>query len=95
MFYGSIHIWLYTCTIDLSGDIKKNPGPKLSSSQNASICHWNLTGLTVHSYVSIPNLSIHKFDVIFLLKIYLNSIVPLHDVNLKMQDYELVQLNHL
>ena len=29
IFYGIIHIWLYTCTIDLSGDIKKNPGPRL------------------------------------------------------------------
>ena len=28
-----------TRTIDLSGDIKKNPGPRPSSSQNFSICN--------------------------------------------------------
>ena len=39
IFYGSIHIWLYTRIIDLSGDIEKNPGPRPSSSQNFSICH--------------------------------------------------------
>ena len=94
IFYGSIHIWLYTYTIDLSRDSEKNPGPKPRSCQNVSICHWNLTRLTVHSYVSIPNLSIHKFDVTFLLKIYLDSSVPLHNVNLKIQDYELVRSNH-
>ena len=27
-FMYLLHIWLYTCTIDLSGDIKKNPGPR-------------------------------------------------------------------
>ena len=26
IFYSSIHIWLYTCIIDLIGDIEKNPG---------------------------------------------------------------------
>ena len=78
IFYGSIHIWLYTCTTDHSGDTEKNPGPKPRSCQNVSICHWNLTRLTAHSYVSIPNLSIHKFDVTFLLKIYINIPVFLY-----------------
>ena len=27
-FMYLLHIWLYTCTIDLRGDIKKNPGPR-------------------------------------------------------------------
>ena len=53
IFYGSIHIWLYNRTIDLSGDIEKNPEPRTSSSQNFSICHWNLNSITVHSYVKI------------------------------------------
>ena len=39
IFYGSILVlWLYTRAIDLSGDIKKNPGPRTSSSQNFLIC---------------------------------------------------------
>ena len=68
IFYGSIHIWLYTYTIDLNGDIEKNPGPKPRSSQNVPICHWNLTKLTAHSYIWTQNLLIDKLDVIFLLK---------------------------
>ena len=54
IFYCSIHIWLYTHTIDLSGDIKKNPGPRPSSSQNILICHWNLSSTAAHSYVKFP-----------------------------------------
>ena len=33
IFYGSIHIWLYTCTIDQGSDIKKNPRPRPGSSK--------------------------------------------------------------
>ena len=53
MFYGSIHIWLYICTVDLNGDIEKNAGPRSFSSQNISICHWKLKNITMHSYVKI------------------------------------------
>ena len=60
-FYDSTHIWLYTCIIDLSGDIEKNPGPRPSSSQKFPICYWNLNSITAHSYVKI-----------FLLKAYLS-----------------------
>ena len=42
IFYGSIHILSHTRTIDLSGEIEKNPGPRPSFSQNFSIYHWNL-----------------------------------------------------
>ena len=61
IFYGSIHIWLYTRIIDLSGDVENNPGPRLNSSQNFSICHWNLNSITVHSYVKISLLKISLF----------------------------------
>ena len=53
IFYGSIHIWLYTCTIDLSSDIEKKPGLRSSSSQNYSVCHWYLNSVTAYSYVKI------------------------------------------
>ena len=75
IFYSSIHIWLYTRTIDVSRDIEKNPGPRASSSQKFSICHWNLNNITGHSYVKISLLKgyfcIYKF--------------PLHNVNLEIQ----------
>ena len=81
--------------IDLSGDIEKNPGPRHSSSQNFSISHWNLNSITAHSYVKISilkaYLSIHKFDIVCLSETYIDTSVPLHDVNLEIQDYELVQ----
>ena len=35
IFYGSIYFWLYTRTVDLSGDIERNLGPKPSSSQKS------------------------------------------------------------
>ena len=67
IFYGGTHIWSYNCTIDLSGDTEKNPGLRSSSSQNSSICHWNLNSITEHSYVQISllkaHLSIHKFHI--------------------------------
>ena len=98
IFYGSIHIWLYTRIIDLSGDIEKNPGPRPSSSQNFSICHWNLNSITAHSYVKISllkaYLSIHKFDIVCLSETYLDPSVPLHDVNLGIQGYGLVWSDH-
>ena len=98
IFYGSIHIWLYTRTIDLSGDIEKNPGASPSFSQNFSICHWNLNSITAHSHVKISflkaYLSVHKFDIVCLSETYLDHSVPLHDVNLEIQGYELVWSDH-
>ena len=49
IFYGSIYIWLYIPVIDLRGDAEKSPVPSPSSSQNLSICHWNLNSITVRS----------------------------------------------
>ena len=53
IFHVSIQIWLYTRKIDLSGEIEKNLGPRLNSSQHFSIFHWNLNSITAHSYVKI------------------------------------------
>ena len=95
IFYGGTHIWSYNCTIDLSGDTEKNPGLRSSSSQNSSICHWNLNSITEHSYVQISllkaHLSIHKFHIpnLFVRNITRPS-VPLHGANLERQGYELV-----
>ena len=71
IFYGSILIWVYThiwlcihiwlCTIDLSSDIENNPEPRPSSSQNFSICHWNLNSITAHSYVKMSLLNLIQF----------------------------------
>ena len=88
---------LYTRIIDLSGDIEKGPGPRFSS-QNFSICHWNLNGIIAHSYVKISllkaYLSVHKFDIVCLSETYLDTSVPLRDINLEIQGYELVRSDH-
>ena len=88
------YICLYTHTINLSTDIEKNPGPRPSSSQKFSICHQNLNSINLDSYVKTSllkaYLSIHKFGIVCLSETYLNPNVPLHDVNLEIQGYELV-----
>ena len=33
------HIWLHIHSVDLSGDVEKNPGPKSYSAQYLTICH--------------------------------------------------------
>ena len=52
----------------------------------------------MHSYVKISlfkaYLSIHKFDIVCLSETYLDTSVPLHDVNLEIHGYELVRSNH-
>ena len=81
--------------IDLSGDIEKNPGPRSSSSQNFSICHWILNSIAAHSCIKSSHLkaylSIYKFDIACLSETCLDTSVPLHEVNLEIQGYELVR----
>ena len=87
IFYSSIHIWLYTCTIALSGDVEKNLGPRLCSSQSFLICHWNLNSVTAHSYVKVSflkaYLSFNRFDIVCLSETRFDPSVPLHEVNLE------------
>ena len=78
----------------LSGDVELNPGPKPSSGQNFSVCHWNLKSILAHfskiSLLSAYN-SLHKFDIIDLSKTYLDSsILP----NLEIQAYTLIRADH-
>ena len=93
------------CGIDLSGDIEKNPGTWPSSSQNRWICHWNLSNITAHTYAKVSSLKTSqfinlKFDIwqicyVHLSETYLDPSVPLHDLNLEIKGYELVQSGHL
>ena len=84
--------------IKVSGDIEKNPGPKLNSSQKISICHWNLTSIAAHNFVKVSLLiaynSIHKYDVICLPETYLDSSTVLGDDSLEIPGYNLVRFDH-
>ena len=51
--------------IELSGDFKRNPGPKPKSTQSFSICQWNLTdSFSFYNFLKIQLLTaydcIHK-----------------------------------
>ena len=63
-----IHFWLYNIFMKLCGVVEENAGPKPSSNQIFSICHWNLDNISAHSYIKLSLLRAylftHKFDVI-------------------------------
>ena len=54
-----------------------NLGPNKSKENTLSICHWNLNGITVHSFSKLSQLkayvSIYKHDFICLSETYLAS----------------------
>ena len=62
----NVMLWYFFRLLKLSGDVEFNAGPKLDSSQNFSICHWNLNSMSGHNYSKISLLtayiSIHDFD---------------------------------
>ena len=91
-------LWLCSCLIILSGDVEVNPGPKNSVSECLSICHWNLNSILAHDYSKLfllkAYISVHKFDIICLSETYLDSTVPLDDVNLVISGYNLIRSDH-
>ena len=64
------HIQVCSILITLSGDIEKNPGPKPSSCDKFSICHWNLNSISVGNFIKISLLracvSTHNSDILYL-----------------------------
>ena len=91
-------VWLCSCLIILSGDVEVNPGPKNSVSECLSICHWNLNSILAHDHFKLfllkAYISVHKFDIICLSETYLDSTVPLDDVNLVISGYNLIRSDH-
>ena len=69
--------WLYIVLLLLGGKVELNPRPKQSSSNTLSICHWNLNIIFPHDYAKIfllkAYIAIHKFDITFISKTYLDS----------------------
>ena len=52
ILYGN-HFWLHVTALTLSGDIEENQGPKPSSNQSFSLCHWNLDSISAHNYIKV------------------------------------------
>ena len=82
----------------LSNDTEVNPGPKLDSSQNFTICHWNLNSIALHNFSKInllkAYLTIHKIDIVCLSETYLDSSFLANDKNLVIQGYNLLRCDH-
>ena len=91
-------VWLCIWLITLSGDVEVNPGSKKSVSKCLSICHWNLNSILAHDYSKLyllkAYISVHKFDIVCLSETYLDSTVPLDDVNLVISGYNLIRSDH-
>ena len=92
-------LWYYKQRLILIIDIEFNPEPKLDSSQNFTICHWNLNSIAAHTFSKINLLkayvTIHKTDIVCLSETYLDSSFLVNDENLVIQSYNLVRCDHL
>ena len=91
-------LWYHKQRLILSNDIEANPGPKLDSSQNFTICHWNLNSIALHNFSKInllkAYLTIHKIDIVCLSETYLDSSFLANDKNLVIQGYNLLRCDH-
>ena len=92
------HFQLHNIFMKLCDDVEENPGPKLSSNQIFSICHWNLNRISAHNYIKLSlsraYLSTHKFDVICISETYLDSDASDEDTNLEIVGYTLIRSDH-
>ena len=81
-------LWYHKQRLTLSNDIEVNPGQKPDSSQNFTICRWNLSSIPAY-------LTIHKTDIVRLSETFLDSLFPVNDENLVTQGYILVRCDIL
>ena len=92
------YIWVYSVRIKISGNIKINPGPKPSSCNKSSICHWNLNNISTHNFIKLSILrayiSIHNFDILCLSETNLGSTISSNDNNLIILGYDLYRADH-
>ena len=97
---SSERLWITRCRIVMSGDVEVKTGPKRNScqSQSFSICHWNLSSLTTHSFAKVSLLtayfSVNKFDIVYLSEAFLNSVILIDDENLQIPGYGIANVEH-
>ena len=75
-----------------------NPGPKPSSCNKFSICHWNLNSISVHNFIKLSllraHISVHNFDILCLSETYRDSTISSNDSNLIIPGYDLYRADH-
>ena len=73
--------WLCSLLVMLSGGVEVNPETKKKDKHCLSTCHCNLKGISAYTYSKLFLLNsynlLHKFDIICLVKTYLDSKTPL------------------
>ena len=93
-----IATWLYSLLLLLGGDIELNPGPRQSSINSFSICHWNLNSLSAHNYAKIfllkAYIMICRLNIICISETYLDSSTLPDDNNLEISSYNLIWSDH-
>ena len=77
------HIGLYIHLVNLSGDVKKNAGPKSYSAQYLTVCHWNLNSITALNLIKTAYFSVYKMDIVCLSETFLDSSISIDDDNLQ------------
>ena len=91
-------VWLCSCLMILRGDVEGNPGRKNSVNECLTSCHWNLNSISPHNYSKSfllkAYISVHKFEIICLSETYLDSTVPLDDLNLVISRYNLIHSDY-
>ena len=82
----------------VSGDVEFNPGPRRSTDETFSICHWKLNSLSAYNYNKLfllrAYMAVHKFDLICLSDTHLDSTVASDNKNVEITGYNLVQSDH-
>ena len=84
-------LWHHKQTLILSNDTEVNPGPKLDSSQNLTIYHWNLNSIAAYTFLKInllkAYLTIHKTGIVCLSETYFDSSFLVNDENFRVTIY--------
>ena len=79
-----------------SDDIETNPDPRRFPF--IRFCHWNLNGLATHDFVKMPLIeaftTTHNFDIICLVKTFLESSIDISDTRIHINDYSPRRADH-
>ena len=79
-------MWICKLHFSLSKDIELYSGPKSNSCEK----YWNLNSISAHNFSKVSL----RFDIICLSETYLDSSILPHDLNLEVQGYDMIKVDH-